>query len=445
MVSTLLCLNGGSETNIINSNHADNPGNPLKYVFTNSFPLIASLSPADDSVEINVYTNLVITFNETVQKGSGDLRIQRVSDDAVEQTIAVTSANVTVSGTQMTINPPVDLGDDTAYYITLDEGAITDGTSDFPGIYAAAGIDYKKWNFSTKRIAANYALPFSENFEALALGGLTGQHGWTGSGVVQTGTVYAGSQAAQLSNGTLEHLFDDNPEQIELSFYCKPNGGDAVPAGIPSDATAVFYINTNNQVVAYSNQTPVELSTTIVSNDWNFFEVSGDYTNDTWSLRVNGTNALQNFPFYNASTGFVGISFSEDSGTTSYFDNVSISSDVDSDSDGLPDSWELTYYPSITNVTSSDMCSNEMNTVGQAYIAGLNPTNPASFFLLSTANPLQWTAVEGRVYTVWWTSNLLSGFNETLISNYTGGAFTDLLHGTDNEGFYKLDVELNTP
>jgi len=189
----------------------------------------------------------------------------------------------------------------------------------------------------------------------------------------------------------------------------------------------------------------IELSLSIASNDWNFFEISSDYTNDTWSLSVNGTNALQDFPFYNASTGFVGISFSEDSGTTSYFDNVSISSDVDSDSDGLPDSWELTYYPSITNVTSSDMCSNEMNTVGQAYIAGLNPTNPASFFLLSTANPLQWTAVEGRVYTVWWTSNLLSGFNETLISNYTGGAFTDLLHGTDNEGFYKLDVELNTP
>jgi len=177
------------------------------------------LSPADDSVDVEANTNLVITFNETIQKGSGDLRIQRVSDDVVEQTIAVTSAAVTVNGNLMTINPPSDLRDDTAYYITMDEGIVTDGSAGFPGIYAADGIDYKKWNFSTPRIDAHYALPFSENFEALDLGSLAGQHGWTGDGTVQTGTVYAGSQAAQLSNGTLEHLFDDTPEQVDRAFF----------------------------------------------------------------------------------------------------------------------------------------------------------------------------------------------------------------------------------
>ncbi len=424
-------------------------GTPITYTFTNNFPLITSLSPVDDETDVPGETDLVITFNETIQKGTGDLRIHRVSDDAIEQTISVTSTAITVAGNQMMINPPSDLGDDTAYYITLDEGIVTDGTSDFPGIYAADGIDYKKWNFSTKRIAENYTLPFTEDFEALTIGGLTGQHGWTGSGTVQPGTVYAGGQAAQLEDGTLEHLFDDHPEQVLVQFYSKPTSGDAAPANIPADATAVFYINTNNQIIAYSNQTDVTLSTTIISNDWNFFEVSGDYTNDTWSLSVNGTNALQNFPFYNVATGFTGISFFEDSGTTSYFDNVSISAGGDSDNDGLPDEWETQYYGNLSP-SPGDPSSNGVNTVHEAYIAGLDPTDPNAAFLISvlrpltTENTLQWQSVSGRTYTVYWTSNLLAPF-DLIGSNlmWPAAAFTDTQHLNNAAGFYKLDVEFN--
>jgi len=427
-------------------------GTPITYAFTNNFPVITSLSPADNSVELDATVNLVVTFNETIQKGSGDLRIQRVSDDAIERTIAVTSANITVVGNQMTINPPTDLGDDTAYYITMDEGIVTNGTSDFPGIYAADDIDYKKWNFSTKRIAANYALPFSEDFEALALGGINGRHGWTGGGTVQADEVYAGSQACQLANETMEHLFDEHSEQISVQFYAKPSIGEEEPSGFPTNATVVFYINTNFQIVAYSNQTDVTLSTTIISNDWNFFEVSGNYTNDTWSLSVNGTNALQNFPFYNASTGFIGTSFSEGSGTTSHFDNIIISADdSDSDGDGLPDFWELTYYPGITSVSWDDISSNGVNTVGQTYIAGLDPTNPASLFALTdlfpgVSNQISWQSVSGRTYTVYWTSNLLTGFNP-IASNlvWPAASFTDTQHENSVDGFYKLDVELSTP
>ena len=55
-------------------------------------------SPADDATDVPVDTNLVIDFGAGVQKGAtGNIVIKRSSDDAVVQTIAVTSAQVTTS------------------------------------------------------------------------------------------------------------------------------------------------------------------------------------------------------------------------------------------------------------------------------------------------------------------------------------------------------------
>ncbi len=119
----------------------------------------------------------------------------------------------------------------------------------------------------------------------------------------------------------------------------------------------------------------------------------------------------------------------------------------DTDSDGLPDWWEELYFNGATNANPNTLCSNGVNTVWQAYIAGLNPTNPASLFLTSVLSSppsvLSWNAVSGRVYSVWWTSNLLSGF-QSLESNipWTGNTFTDTTYNAEDKGFYKIDVEL---
>jgi hypothetical protein len=111
------------------------------------------------------------------------------------------------------------------------------------------------------------------------------------------------------------------------------------------------------------------------------------------------------------------------------------------------DDWLVLHYGS-TNVNVSATASNGVNTIKECYIAGLNPTNPASVLLISdlrfptSANVFRWNAASGRVYTVYWTSNLLNGFGSVLQSNYTGGVFTDTLHGADNQGFYQIKVRL---
>jgi parallel beta-helix repeat protein len=121
----------------------------------------------------------------------------------------------------------------------------------------------------------------------------------------------------------------------------------------------------------------------------------------------------------------------------------------DSDSDGIPDDWETQYFGGVTNANPNALAANGVNTIYETYIAGLNPTNPASVFLISdfrpltSASTLQWQSASGRVYSVYWTTNLLSGFQplETNIV-WPQSNWTDMVHGAQDDGFYKIKVQL---
>ena len=106
-------------------------------------PTISSLSPLDDAIGVAINANLVITFNEDVVKGSGNIVIW--DDLGVVETIAVSSGNVTVSGSQVTINPTFDFEGLTDYYVLIDAAAFDDLFSNsFAGI-----TDPTVWNFTT--------------------------------------------------------------------------------------------------------------------------------------------------------------------------------------------------------------------------------------------------------------------------------------------------------
>jgi hypothetical protein len=115
----------------------------------------------------------------------------------------------------------------------------------------------------------------------------------------------------------------------------------------------------------------------------------------------------------------------------------------DSDSDGIPDSWEQQYFGGTTNANPAATCSNGINTVRQAYIAGLNPNDPQSTFLASflSDEAFGWNAVSGRVYAVYWATNLMNGF-QCLESNipWMRASFTN--QTAVPCGYYKIDVQL---
>jgi len=119
---------------------------------------------------------------------------------------------------------------------------------------------------------------------------------------------------------------------------------------------------------------------------------------------------------------------------------------ADADSDGLPDDWETQYFSSITNVVSSAMAANGINTIHETYVAGLNPTNAQSVFAVSGQQGgsqyiFQWNAVSGRVYSVYWTTNLLSGF-QSLETNIVWPQNSWTGQPDQADGFYRLKVEL---
>ncbi|WRH68665.1 MAG: Ig-like domain-containing protein [Planktothrix sp. GU0601_MAG3] len=109
-------------------------------------PTANSFTPADNATEVAVGANLVANFSEAIQKGSGNLVIQKLSDNSVVETIAVTAANVTVSGSQLTINPTANLLQGTDYYVGIANGAI----KDIAGNNYAGITGNSTWNFKTQ-------------------------------------------------------------------------------------------------------------------------------------------------------------------------------------------------------------------------------------------------------------------------------------------------------
>jgi len=130
----------------------------------------------------------------------------------------------------------------------------------------------------------------------------------------------------------------------------------------------------------------------------------------------------------------------------------SFSVTYDTDGDTLPNEWETKYYGGTTNANPDALAANGVNTVREAYIADLNPTNPVSFFRITAiSNQSPWTvyfeASAGRAYTLLGVSNLVSGVwtNVPGAGPRFGAGGPDTLRDTNvppKGPFYRLKVEL---
>ena len=210
-------------------------------------------------------------------------------------------------------------------------------------------------------------------------------------------------------------------------------GGYPPLGGIPSGevnstnwATCFYIYDTVANTWAVGDPLPggqVEYGySAIISND--LWVVGGDIS---WNLSGSGYDLMSGAVWKHSLTNIVVSQFKA----------------PDSDTDGIPDSWEQQYFGGITNANPNAICSNGINTVIQSYVAGINPTDSAARFSITnyTRNVLQWDAVSGRVYNVYWTTNLMNSFQPLQI-NYTGGVITDSLHSAASKCFYKIEVRL---
>lgn len=86
---------------------------------------VSSFSPADGATDVSRSTDIVITFNQNVSKGTGNITIRSgsASGTVIETFDVASSGLVTISGAVVTLNPS-DFDYSTDVYVVVDAGAI---------------------------------------------------------------------------------------------------------------------------------------------------------------------------------------------------------------------------------------------------------------------------------------------------------------------------------
>ncbi|MBT4799015.1 MAG: Ig-like domain-containing protein [Verrucomicrobia bacterium] len=108
-------------------------------------PEIETLNPASGGIDIPLVSDLEATFDERIAIGSGDIVLKNLTD-GTEIAIPVGDAQVSISGSVMTIDPTDDLELGKNYAVQIAPTAIDDlAGNSFVGI-----SDNTTWNFATR-------------------------------------------------------------------------------------------------------------------------------------------------------------------------------------------------------------------------------------------------------------------------------------------------------
>ncbi|WP_287034789.1 beta strand repeat-containing protein, partial [Methylobacterium sp. CG09_land_8_20_14_0_10_71_15] len=109
-------------------------------------PTLVATNPTDNATGISRTASIVLTFDEAVFAGSGNIRIVRIADRSVVETIAVSGGAVSIAGSTVTIAHGA-LAANTGYAIQIDQGAFVDSDGI---VYAGIrGTDFTTLNFTT--------------------------------------------------------------------------------------------------------------------------------------------------------------------------------------------------------------------------------------------------------------------------------------------------------
>ncbi len=126
-------------------------------------PNLTSSNPSDDATGVVISQNIVLTFNENISKGTGNILIKKTSDNSTVETIDVTTASVTVSTNTATINPGSDFDLNTGYYVQIANTAFKDAANNnYAGISDATSLNFTSEANQTNAYAVasgNWSVP----------------------------------------------------------------------------------------------------------------------------------------------------------------------------------------------------------------------------------------------------------------------------------------------
>lgn len=217
-------------------------------------------SPTDNATNVAPASNIVLTFSEVVVAGTGNIVIS-LANGTAWRTIAVTSPEVTIAGTQVTINPAVDMPTSTSLYVTVDPGALADVAGNaFPGI-----TDPTFLNFTTA--AGNI------------FNGTAGADNYTGTAA--NDVIYGLGGNDTLSGAGGDDLIDGGAGNDTMNGGANGTGGDTVSYASAASAVTVSLAVTGSQVTGGAGSDRLS----------NFENLTGSNFNDTLTGN-NGANLI---------------------------------------------------------------------------------------------------------------------------------------------------------
>ena len=302
-------------------------------------------------------------------------------------------------------------------------------------------------------------LPFLETFEeadGVVVGSIDGQNEWMLDGVmadVQTNVVQSGLQALQVQNARVVHNLSSSNSALWLHFQVRcGEAPSANPTVTDAETSLAFFVNTNMNLVVYSNTVPVELAVQMPLNNWTRFDIYCDYDEQYWDLSMDGINVAAGLPLYSTNNQVGAMIIGNENSSPVYIDQIDVADTEqtsgglpDSDEDFIPDWWEQKNFGGPTSVVAGNISGNDGLTYLETYVAGISPFvyEPFVVGLVPGGNGLTWMPVESRLYSVYWTSSLTNAFT-LLMENFTypQSEFIDSGHSGEVAGFYRLNVQV---
>ncbi len=127
---------------------ADNPLADDRATFMSAdenLPTLSSSAPSDGLVNVDINTDLVLTFSEAVDAETGAVEIRLTDDGSLFESIDVTGGQISGSGTDtITVDITGPLASSTGYYVLIDSTAFDDGDGNsYQGIADPRTLDFE--------------------------------------------------------------------------------------------------------------------------------------------------------------------------------------------------------------------------------------------------------------------------------------------------------------
>jgi len=242
-------------------------------------PTVSTFNPADEATGVAVDANIVITFDEAIQRGTGTITIRSVSASGsiLESIDAAASSRISISGSTLTIDPTDPLPGSTVIYVVIPAGAIQDtssnnyaGTSTYN--FTTVATDTTPPTVSTFNPAsgatnvltnANLVLTFDETIQR-GTGTITLRSGSAGGSILESFDAAASSRLS-LSGSTLTV---DPTALLPVStqvFLVIPSGAIQDTSGNNYAGTSTYSFTTE-AAPTVSTFTPTNGATGVLSN-----------------------------------------------------------------------------------------------------------------------------------------------------------------------------------